>query len=372
MVRITGGTGLALLAGPRALQLIRDGGLCPESVTTILGAAGGPKWLVLAGLDRAIFFSWLSAPKAPIELVGSSIGAWRFAAVTQNGRAADAHGALKEAYIHQRYDERPSAQDVTDQAVKIMDGYLTDGGARKVLENPSYSITILAVRGKGPFSRGTRLSTALGMVGAGSANALSRGSLGRFFVRTVFTDGLDGSAGGAAKALAEDRLPTKVVTLTGDNIRQAVLASGSIPLVMEGVRNIPGAPEGIYWDGGLVDYHVTVPDSSPGQTDGIVLFPHYTDRIVPGWFDKHLPWRGPSPSDLNRLVLVCPSREFVGRLPLGKIPDRTDFKRFFGHDRDRVAYWEKTADASEALGDEFLELVESGKIRQRVRPFPSN
>ena len=55
--------------------------------------------------------------------------------------------------------------------------------------------------------------------------------------------------------------PTVHRTLTPDNLRAALLASGSIPLLMEGVR-IPGAP-GVYRDGGSADYHLDL-DYGPG------------------------------------------------------------------------------------------------------------
>ncbi len=358
-----------LFAGDKALGLIRDGGLSPASVRTILGAAGGPKWLVLYGLDRAIFFSWLSGPAVPVDLVGSSIGAWRFAAVAQGRRAPDAHETLREAYTGQTYETKPSAGKVSDEAMRIMHAYLPADGIDEIFRNPSFRLAIISMRGKGAFGSTHRRRTAVGMLLAGTANAASRKNLGRFFVRTIFADGRDGGRPHASAAFVGDPIGTSEVHLTRDNIRKAILASGSIPVVMEGVRDIPGAPPGVYWDGGLVDYHVTIPDSSVDGREGIVLFPHYIDRIIPGWFDKHLPWRGKAPTGQERMLLICPSREFVGRLPYGKIPDRTDFKRFFGNDKERVAFWKKTAAESERLGDEFLELVGSGRIRQRIRPL---
>ena len=321
------------------------------------------------GLDRAIFFSWLSDPVTPVELVGSSIGAWRFAAVAQGRRAADAHETLRRAYTYQRYDEKPSPQDITDEAVRIMDEYLSDDGVTAILANPAFYLSVLSVRGRRPFFAGTRSSVASGMLFAGTANAFSRNALGRFFVRVVFSDPRDGQGGNIAAAFSGDAIPTEYIALSARNLKAAVLASGSIPMVMTPAVNVPGAPEGYYWDGGLVDYHVTLPKPSNSDPDGIILFPHYVDRIIPGWLDKHLPWRVPNPANLDRTLLVCPSREFVGRLPYGKIPDRTDFKRFFGNDKERIAFWKKTAAESERLGDEFLDLVGSGKIRRRVRPL---
>ena len=63
--------------------------------------------------------------------------------------------------------------------------------------------------------------------------------------------------------------------------------------ILEGIANIPRAPTGIYWDGGIIDYHLHLPYH---QAKGLVLYPHFTDRIVPGWLDKAMPWRRASPT----------------------------------------------------------------------------
>lgn len=75
--------------------------------------------------------------------------------------------------------------------------------------------------------------------------------------------------------------------MTPGNLKPALQASGSIPYLMNGVQQIPGAPKGVYRDGGPVDYHLDVPFGLDGS--GIVLYPHFSQRIIPGWFDKHLP-----------------------------------------------------------------------------------
>ncbi len=46
---------LALLAGPDAMAILRERGLRAEDVDVVPGASGGPKWLVLEGLDRFLF-----------------------------------------------------------------------------------------------------------------------------------------------------------------------------------------------------------------------------------------------------------------------------------------------------------------------------
>jgi hypothetical protein len=56
-------------------------------------------------------------------------------------------------------------------------------------------------------------------------------------------------------------------------------------------------------------------------------------------------------------------------LPLGKISDRQDFWLFAGRDAERLAYWRKILEAGETLARDFEEAVDSGRIRERVRPF---
>jgi len=223
---------------------------------------------------------------------------------------------------------------------------------------------VLAVISLGPVKSDNGRILGPAMLLAGASSMISRNLLGCFFHRAVFHDrrctppfpGCDGRP---------DAIRSVVIALTKKNLRPAVLASGSIPVVMEGVTDIPDAPEGTYRDGGLIDYHVTIPE----KDGGVVIFPHYTNRIIPGWFDKFHPRRTPPRSHVDRLLMLCPSPEFVSRLPYGKIPDRKDFKRFIEHDADRIAYWRRVVSECRRLGDEFLGLVDTGRIIDRIRPL---
>ena len=183
-----------------------------------------------------------------------------------------------------------------------------------------------------------------------------------FFDRVLFYD----KRGVPPISDGDDLFPTEKIQLTEKNIRDAVLASGSIPLVMRGVRDIPGAPPGFYRDGGIIDYHIDIPFENI-EDNKFVLFPHYLDRIVPGWFDKHLPWRRSNEKNIENVVLLCPSREFVEKLPYGKIPDRSDFPRFKGDDKARIKFWKKVVSEARRLGDEFFEITDGGKIGDRVK-----
>jgi predicted acylesterase/phospholipase RssA len=330
------------------------------------GAAGGPKGLGIAALDRAIFGEWLPAAPRVRHLVGASIGAWRFAAACRR----DCIAALEDfarLYIAQCYPPRPSARFVSDCAREML-RELFAGRETEVLSSPAYRLHILAVRGRWPLTRAA-WTTSLGFGMAAMANALGRRHLARFIDRTLFHDPREGppfiavgeaTAPEAMQSIRFDAFHTHVVALTPANLGEALVASASIPLVLEGVANIPQAPPGVYWDGGIIDYHLYLPFH---RARDLVLYPHFTDRIVPGWLDKGMPWRRARGEWLENVVLVAPSREYLASLPLRKLPDRSDFKRFARDDAGRMKYWRMAVDESARLADAFLEFAR--------RPDPS-
>lgn len=313
------------------------------------GAAGGPKALGILGLDRAIFGEWLPAKPRTRHLVGSSIGAWRFAAAccTNSGPVFD---AFARGYSEQRYSMKPSAREVSASARELL-RQLFEGREDEILSNAGYRLHILAVRGRGPLARESRYRTPLGFGMAAMANALGRRHLARFIERTVFHDPRE-----RPPFLGErfDAFHTHAVPLARANLAAALVASASIPLVLEGVCGIADAPEGTYWDGGIIDYHLHLPYP---RADGLVLYPHFTDRIVPGWLDKPMPWRQARGEWLENVVLVAPSREYLATLPNAKLPDRNDFKRYANEYDRRVRDWRSAIGESERLGDAFLEFA---------------
>ncbi len=352
---------LSFRAGPKALSLIRDKGLQAEMVKVIAGAAGGPKWLVLNHIDRCIFSSWLKDRKEPLFLIGASSGAWRFAAVTQKDPVA-AIKRLQHAYINQVYDKQPTQAEVSREGLKILDYYLDPAGIRDILNHPCLRLNIMAVRSKSPVTSDNRVLLGSGLAGAAIFNAVNRRLLRFFFERALFFDPRD-----VPPFYEMNGMPGQKIPLSEQGLKAALLASGSIPLVMSGVTEIPGAISGIYRDGGLTDYHMALPYAVKDHE--IVLIPHFYEYMVPGWLDKNLPWRKATGSSLPNVLLISPSKEFVEHLPLKKIPDRNDFLHFSGRDQERIDYWNTVVSKSEQLGLDFLEAVESGKIRELVQPL---
>lgn len=330
-------------------------------VEIIPGAAGGPKGLGIAALDRVIFGEWLPSAPRVRHLIGASIGAWRFAAACCPD-PVKALGEFARLYTEQTYPPRPSRRFVS-QAAREMLGTLFRGREAQVLGNPWHRLHILAVRGRWPLTRDSSLHTSLGFGLAALANVVGRRHLARFIDRTVFLDGRDHppfitvgdlSAPASGPPLRFDAFHTHTVRLDAENLGEALLASASIPMVLEGVPNIPRAPAGVYWDGGIIDYHLHLPYH---RADGIVLYPHFTDHIVPGWLDKGLAWRRARGEWLDNVVVIAPSTGYVAKLPGGKLPDRRDFARFAGDDAGRMATWRKAIGESERLAEAFMEFV---------------
>lgn len=349
---------LTIRAGPHALAILRERGLRAIDVDVLPAASGGAKWLAIAGLDRFLFGHFLQAPRdRPLHGIGSSIGSWRLACLAQHDPlAALARG--HEAYIHrQRYSPKPGPDEVTQVLSACLDHLLGPTGAEEILGHPWLRTHVITVEGRGPTASRRRMAIAAGLALAAASNLLARRTLGAQMTRTIF------HAAGVVSPFSTLRdLPTAFRTLTAQNARDVLLASGSIPLLLHGVR-IDGAP-GVHWDGGITDYH---PDLDFGPGDGLVLYPHFYPHIVPGWFDKALPWRRASAANFSRAVLIAPSAAFVASLPGGKIPDRRDF-----HDlpeTERIRRWTQVEQRSEALGDALHELIETGRLAEIAQPW---
>jgi hypothetical protein len=349
---------LSLRAGPDAMRIIRERGLRAEDVDVVPGASGGAKWIALAGLDRFLFGEFFRAQRdRPLHLIGSSIGSWRMAAFAQRDPVAALDRGV-DAYIHdQRYSPKPTPREVSEVGARVLDRLLGDNGDAEILANRSQHIHVITTQGRGLAASERRIVLAASMIGAAAGNLISRRTLALQMRRFIFH-----TAGDTTPFRGINDFSTTHVPLTRENLRPALLASASIPLVLEGVK-IPGTP-GMHWDGGVLDYHL---DLDFGAGDGLVLYPHFYPHVVPGWFDKSLTWRRARGDNFRRALIIAPSDDFVASLPGGRIPDRKDFYRFT--EAERIPRWETALQASARLGDELRELVAGGRIADHVRPW---
>jgi hypothetical protein len=131
------------------------------------------------------------------------------------------------------------------------------------------------------------------------------------------------------------------------------------------VHDLPGAPRGAYWDGGITDYHLHWPWS--GLDAPIVLVPHFQPSLVPGWLDKALTSRHRPTAGLDNVLLLCPRTDWIASLPNAKLPDRQDFKALAVEQRQRD--WRLAVQHSRQLADEFEAWLASGAPADAVRPL---
>lgn len=349
---------LQFKAGPGAYQDVRRHGFAVDRIGTIAGASGGAKWLVLSQLDRVIVSRILPALSAPVHLLGSSIGAWRFSCYARNLPLA-AIERFEEAYLGQEYSERPDSSEISATTSNILSLLLGSEGATEIVNHPLLRMNIMAVRCRHLTASERRPMLATGLALAAGANAISRRTLGAFFTRALFHDARDRPPFYDAAGF-----PLHRIQLSEKNLQQAVLASGSIPLVLDGVRDIVGAPAGMYRDGGIIDYHLDLPLNA---ADKLTLYPHFFPFLTPGWFDKKWTARKPDPAHTDRTILICPSAEFVSRLPNGKIPDRYDFESMTQSQRHKV--WRAAVVACKELADELNDVLDKDQLAARLEPL---
>ena len=357
---------LTIQAGPRAFALLREHGLRAQDVAVVAGAAGGPKGLILQALDQWLFGDWLAASPRQRTLIGASIGAWRMAASCAPDPAA-AFRRLGDLYCAQHYSERPMPTEVSAVCRQILDDLIGDH-ANAMVTHADHRLQILIARGqRGLAQPSGRLGTLASFAAATLANLRGRDGLAAHFERIVVGDPR------AVPSWLEqpfDHFATHFAPLGADNLRDALLASGTLPLIMKPLTHIAHVSPGQFWDGGLIDYHLALPYAR--LREGLVLYPHFTDHLVPGWLDKALHWRRAHRTAqrhwLDNVVLLSPSRAFLQRLPRKQLPDRSDFAHYGRAHATRIANWRRAIGEGQRLRDALARFTSQPDLAQ-VRPL---
>ncbi len=344
---------LCIYAGPQAKVHLQQHGLSASDVGVVPAAAGGPKGLILGPLDRFIFNEWLMGSAQPIDLVGASIGAWRMATAC----LPQSHAGflrLEQDYIHQHYELRPgekfpSAHQVSTSFRESLDDFYS-GHIDALLNHPRYRLHVITSRGKGLLKREHALFSPLGYGLAFLRNGVKRKAMGASLERVVFSSKGD---------LPFDTFDyaTRQLHLTPQNFMDVLQASCAIPFVLKAVHDIPGAPRGAYWDGGITDYHLHLAWKAswqePSSFAPLVIYPHFQKAVVPGWLDKGLKWRHRATDFLKNTLVLAPNPQWVQTLPNGKLPDRQDFVTYGQDWQTRAKVWQAACSASQQLADEF-------------------
>ena len=339
-------------AGASAKARLLAEGFSPTLFSAMLGASGGPKWFILSGLDRYLAAEFLPASQRPIDLLGSSVGGWRMAAHASD-KPVEALTRFRDFYHHLTYSKNADAREISDSSRAMVQTLLAEQGAATIVNNPQRRLNIITAGCKGLVRFERKPVQLLGLGLAAAANLLSRRQLQHFFTRTVL------HAGAKPHWFSTTDLPTEYLPLSTHNLAAALEATGAIPMALEGVT-MPDSRQPLHRDGGIIDYHFDL----PLQPDGLVLYPHFYDRAIPGWFDKSLRWRQPQAQHYDQVVMIAPSPTLVASLPYQKIADRKDFVHL--DDKTRIAYWQAVIDASNRLADSFAASLKNDSWRQAL------
>jgi hypothetical protein len=350
-------------AGPTAHRLIREHGFDPGSIGAFVGPASGPKWLVLAGIDRAIIEAGLLTKESSIGggrrplLVGASAGAWRVLAMA-SPQPRVAHDAVLDGYVGQVFPRGVTPAEISASYRRMLSRLFPTPVARHIIDHPIFDVAVQVARARGAAGSSRRFLQAAAMVCAAALNVISAATMRLGFERILFHSRPSGW---------RPPFEGSVVALTEDNLLPAALASGTVPMYMEPVQSIPGAGRGRYIDGGLTDYHLN--QDFADSLEELVLFPHFQERISPNWFDRYLPGRRPAPEAAANVLQLYPSDEFVASLPDQRIPTRDDFIEFVDDPERRIRRWREAASRSDALGEELLADIEQDRVPDLLEPM---
>ena len=357
---------LTIAAGPSALKHIRENGLAPNDISTIFGASGAAKWLAIAGLDHAVFSEFMPqrSRSTPVDLFGTSVGAFKLSASARKDPGA-ALLATAKAYVEQSYQGATGLEAIDEQTGIVLNKAFaphTPDAIQEILSNERYRLHIGTVRCHGGLNSANRVSQGLALARAGLLALGTHHHLRGLTERAVFSDPRS-----PLQFRARDGYAVRHDKLTPGNFMLALRASGSIPIYMSPVR-LPEDPAHIYHDGGMLDYH-PVPGTFWPDTEGLILYPHFYDHFKMRWFDKFYPWRKAPKAQLDKVVMIAPSRAWVKALPDGKIPSRQDFPKYQKKEAERFDKWNEVVARSHALGAQFIDACRSGKIAESVVPL---
>ncbi|PKL15501.1 MAG: alpha/beta hydrolase, partial [Spirochaetae bacterium HGW-Spirochaetae-5] len=164
---------IEIFAGDKAAEIIRDRGLKESDIKGIVGASGGPKFMVLNGLDKAILNTWFKKRTDPLFFIGSSIGSWRGAAFAGKDPIKTLD-VFTGSYLKQHYSSKPTRKEVTDESIRILNDFLTEENIDFILNSSKFNLNIISAQCRGISSIESNTALALSFFPAMLVNLISR------------------------------------------------------------------------------------------------------------------------------------------------------------------------------------------------------
>nr|MBL0688900.1 patatin-like phospholipase family protein [Pseudoalteromonas sp.] len=209
-----------IYAGKTAAKIINEQGFKPELFTSFLGASGGPKWFTLFGLDKYIFGEFFKHRTQPLNLIGSSAGAFRSACFAQNDPVA-AIERLAISYSQTRYSSnKPIPAEITLKARALLDDVFGDDGVTEIINNPVFKAHFIVAKSNGFIASEHKLIQLLGLSKSYMLNRVNRKLLGSQYERFIF-----GAPNSNLSITDSYKFKTQNIELTQTNLKDALLAS---------------------------------------------------------------------------------------------------------------------------------------------------
>ena len=105
---------LELRVGRQAAAKLASEGWHADLFDGLIGASGGPKWLILGQMDRVLCTELLASRTRALPAIGSSVGSWRHALMAQPDPADLEHGPGPTNHTFKlrnlSHDSRPARQ----------------------------------------------------------------------------------------------------------------------------------------------------------------------------------------------------------------------------------------------------------------------
>jgi len=214
---------ICIRAGKNVYEVIQNGEFDFDRVTSYVGAASGPRWLVASGFDLSLLENGVLGNNLPVVLAGSSAGAMRFAAWVQP-EPEKSYRRLIDAYISMNFTRKDKPGEILQSLRDLIDSYIDNEAIPFALASKKYRLAIMTARAKRLASSDMRWLQGLAIGTGFLFSAVNRRLIHKFFQRVVFHNSpipppfcLDHDFRGQA------------VVLNKVNFKHALLASSAIP-----------------------------------------------------------------------------------------------------------------------------------------------
>ncbi len=139
---------LEIYAGESALKTIKEQGFKQEIFSSFLGASGGPKWFTLFGLDKYVFGEFFKNRQQPLNLIGSSAGAFRAACFAQKDPVAAIERMAKD-YSETVYSATAKPDEISRKAVELLDELYGEMGTEEIMQNDLFRAHFIVAKCNG-------------------------------------------------------------------------------------------------------------------------------------------------------------------------------------------------------------------------------